>query len=117
MFHCFAHYAERLRTSWTKLTTMIVFGHNNFLVKKYTSVDLNLPPDESFQGVSFEVRQRYAHLFWIPFFPIRKLWAIKKPGDNNLYEMPVQFKQLILAQKKSDIKTPWYSWSLFFWLF
>jgi len=92
---------------------MIVFGHGNFVIKKYKYDELGFPPGSDWEGVSFQVRQRYAHLFWIPFFPLAKLWVIKKPGDSNLYEMPADIKNVILALHKKDIKTPFTSWALF----
>ena len=93
---------------------MIVFGHNNFSIKKFSYRDLNLPPGEGWEDISFEVRQRYAHLFWIPFFPIGKLWAIKKRGSgDDLYEMPNEIRRHIEQRFGDEIGTPWYSWSLF----
>jgi hypothetical protein len=92
---------------------MIVFGHNNFRIKKYTFDQIATEFDEGWEGVTFEVRQRYFHLFWIPFFPIGKMYTIKKPGDSDKYEMPVSFQQAIDSKFGHEIKTPWYSWFLF----
>ncbi len=92
---------------------MIVFGHNNFRIKKYTIEQVGSEFDEGWEGVLFEVRQRYFHLFWIPFFPIGKMYTIKKPGDSDKYEMPASFQQTINSKFGKEIKTPWYSWFLF----
>lgn len=92
---------------------MIVFGHNNFKIKSYTIDQVGSEFDEGWEGVRFEVRQRYFHLFWIPFFPIGKLFAVRKPGDDGKYEMPVQFQQTIESKYGHELKTPWYSWFLF----
>ncbi|MEH0157211.1 hypothetical protein V6R21_24070 [Limibacter armeniacum] len=91
---------------------MIIFGHNNFLIKAFTPEEVRLPVQEGDQQVSFEVRQRYAHIFWIPFFPIGKLWCIRVPGSKDLYQMPEEVKAAILQNYQGEIKTPWYSYSL-----
>jgi len=83
---------------------MIVFGHNNFKVKTFTARDLRLPQEPGINDIEFQVRQRYAHLFWIPFFPIGKLYAIKKKGDSNLYEMPDAIKHQIKMKHKVDAR-------------
>ncbi len=88
---------------------MIVFGHNNFRIKSITPAQLGLT-DESWSGITFEIRQRYFHLFWIPFFSIGKLYGIKKPGDDSLYEMPAEIKQVIESNFK--VGTPWYTFFL-----
>ena len=89
---------------------MIVFGHNNFKIKTFSPKELNLPPDERLEGAEIQIRQRYAHLFWIPFFPIGKIWGIKYAGSNDLYELPEDIKSRI--KRLHSVKTPWYSFSL-----
>lgn len=92
---------------------MIVYGHNHFLIKSYTLEDLGIFNQEGSSRIKLETRQRYFHLFWIPFIPIGKLWAIRKDGTDNLYEMPVELQNAILA-KYGYPKTPWYSAALIF---
>jgi len=91
---------------------MIVFGQNHFKIKSFTQQELNLPREEALDNIDIQVRQRYAHLFWIPFFPIGKIYGFKRQGDSNLYELPVNIKQTIKDRHSHDIKTPWYSYSL-----
>lgn len=91
---------------------MIVFGHNNFKIKSFTPQELRLPREESTNNIDIQVRQRYAHIFWIPFFPIGKIYAFKRKGDSNMYELPINIKQTIQTRHKDEIKTPWYSYSL-----
>lgn len=86
----------------------IVFGHNNFLIRKYKPLDLGITEGNE-SGVWFEVRQHYAHLFWIPFFGIGKIYAIRKPNDSSLYIMPDALKELIKA--KYPARTPWYTFA------
>ena len=90
---------------------MIVYGHNNFLLKSYTPQELGISKDGETSGILLQVRQRYAHLFWIPFFPIGKLWVIKKAGDESLYQMPLDIKNAIIARHGTP-GTPWYSFAL-----
>ncbi len=90
---------------------MIVFGHNNFKIKSTNSHELGLPSDAGFDGYQFEVRQRYAHLFWIPFFPIGKIYVMKIPGSSEMYEMPESIRALVEA-KLGKVRTPWYSFAL-----
>jgi hypothetical protein len=65
---------------------MIVFGHNNFRMRSIIPSSIGLPPE--YDAYDIEVRQRYAHIFWIPLFPIGKIWGLRKKADNQLYEMP-----------------------------
>ena len=90
---------------------MIIFGHYSTVYKSFTANDLNIS-EAGARGIEFQVRQRHAHVFWIPIFPIGKIYAIKRPGDSNKYEMPVDIQMLI--QQQQEISTPWYSFSLFF---
>ncbi len=91
---------------------MIVFGTNNFRIKKFTIDQVGSEFDEGWEGVLFEVRQRYFHLFWIPFFPIGKIFTIKKPGSSDKYEMPPSFIKVIEEKYGDQIGTPWYAYFL-----
>lgn len=91
---------------------MIVFGHNNFNIKTFTPRDLRMPHEAGAEKIEFQVRQRYFHLFWIPFFPIGKLYVMKRAGDTNKYVMPEDIKRRIKTQH--NVRTPWYSFALFF---
>jgi hypothetical protein len=91
---------------------MIVYGYNNFLIKSYTPEELGIFREQGSPEIKLEVRQKYAHLFWIPFFPIGKIWVVKKGGLDTLYEMPVEIKNSILARYGTP-GTPWYSFALF----
>lgn len=91
---------------------MIVFGQNHFKIKSFTQEELGLPRQENLGNIDIQVRQRYAHLFWIPFFPIGKVYGFKRPGDSNLYELPDGITQIIQARYSKEIRTPWYSYFL-----
>lgn len=88
----------------------IVFGHNHFLTRRFTPSELGITDGDN-SGIYFEVRQRYAHLFWIPFFGIGKYYLMRKSGDPNQYVMPDSIKALVDA--KYPPKTPWYTFAGF----
>lgn len=69
---------------------MIVWGHNNFRLKKVEPVELMLL-DAMYNGITFERRQKYGHLFWIPIFPIGQMWVVKKK-DGKMYHCPADIE-------------------------
>ena len=77
---------------------MIIYGHNHFRQRSFIPTELGLP--QSFNEYNIEIRQRYFHLFWIPFFPIGKIWGLRKHADNKLYEMPDSVKQHVRQNTK-----------------
>ncbi len=88
---------------------MIVFGHNNFTIKSFSPEEAGLPASED-QHTRIVVKQRYFHIFWIPFFPIGKIWGLKRAGSEDLYEIPAALAPTI--KKNLSVGTPWYSFSL-----
>jgi hypothetical protein len=64
----------------------IVWGHNNFRLKAADPAEIGIF-DKELSNYKFELRQKYGHLFWIPFIPLGKFWVIKKP-DGKLYHCP-----------------------------
>lgn len=65
---------------------MIVFGHNNFNLLTVMPAELGMI-DSQFAGIKFQLRQKYGHLFWIPFIPLGTMWVINR-GDGKLYHCP-----------------------------
>jgi len=89
---------------------MIVYGWNSFVVGKYRPSDIGL--DANMDGqVVFERRQKYAHLFWIPFFGIGQIWVLRKANDSNQYKLQPDIEK-VLQYKYPSHKTPWYTFSL-----
>ncbi|MCP4522514.1 MAG: hypothetical protein GY827_12605 [Cytophagales bacterium] len=87
---------------------MIVFGTGSMSIKKITPSDLGIETEENASYV-FEIRQRYFHLFWIPFFGIGKIWAVRLFRDSDdMYEMTPEIRALIEA-KYGAIGSPWYT--------
>jgi len=87
---------------------MIVFGWNHFNIKSFTSAEIGFSDSEN-SGIVIERRQKYFHLFWIPFFGIGKMWAVRKAGDSKLYDAPAAITYQIMKEK-IEVKTPWYTY-------
>lgn len=79
---------------------MIVYGRNHFLVKKINPREIGLF-NEEYKGLFFELRQKYGHLYWIPFFPIGQQWFLRKNGE--LYELQPSVEQLIKSKFPSTL--------------
>ena len=88
---------------------MIVFGHNSFLLNACKPSQLGMSEDFD-QLYSIERRQRYFHLFWIPFFGIGKTWGMRSHKDNKLYVPSPAVEQALNALPLKE-KTPWYTYS------
>jgi hypothetical protein len=64
---------------------MIIYGTNRYALKVVKPEELGFTGDT--QGIrQFELIQRYAHIFWIPIFPIGQTWCARKT-DNKLYHL------------------------------
>lgn len=86
----------------------IVFGWNHFKIKSIDPYAAGLSQNVQ-PGYRIEVRQRYFHLFWIPCFSLGKKWALRK--DNQLYEMPEQYMQVLRSRSDLKAKTPFYTYA------
>jgi hypothetical protein len=93
---------------------MIVFGWNSFRILECKPSKIGMAAEYD-QQFTIERRQKYFHLFWIPFFGIGQIWTIKKQGDDKLYEPTPELHRLLEAMNIQS-KTPWYTFSLFFLL-
>jgi|GEM_PF-2344991 len=72
---------------------MIIYGHNNFNRLTVNPTEIGLF-DNSYANITFQLRQRYAHIFWIPIFPLAQVWIVNK-GDGKLYECPFEIRQIL----------------------
>jgi hypothetical protein len=68
---------------------MIVYGTGTYTLKRFESTDAALQ-NTGLMGVKYLILQRYAHLYWIPIFPIGTLHAIEKQGSSDKYEVSDQ---------------------------
>lgn len=84
---------------------MIVYGWSSFQI--HSAPIQQYPFGQDFApGVEVEIRQKYAHIFWIPFFSIGKMWVLKQ--NDQMFEMQPQMKEALI-QYGVKTKTPWYS--------
>lgn len=69
----------------------IVFGHSHYCRKSVKLEELGiLTPIENIK--QFELTQRYAHLYWIPLFPIGLSWNARA-NDGKLYKISATLEQ------------------------
>lgn len=86
----------------------IVFGTYNIHLKTYSSRELGLTMEDAEKYV-FEVKQRIFHVFWIPIFPLYKVFAFGLPHGPR-YHAPIEIERAIKNRK--EYRTPWYSFAL-----
>lgn len=86
----------------------IVFGWNHFRIRSFTPFELGITQKTDID-FTIELRQRYFHLFWIPFFSLGKKWAVRKGG--KLYEMPEVIAEVIRGRDDLRSRTPWYTFA------
>lgn len=87
----------------------IVFGTYSIKLRSYEPSELGYNNDQ-LPETRFEIRQKVFHLFWIPVFPIGKIYGARKQGIL-VGVAPEQEKAL---RSKERVRTPWYSYSLVF---
>lgn len=79
----------------------IVFGHNNFVIKRVNPKELGLDENPQMKNAEIQLIQRYAHLYFIPVFPIGREWIINKDGKS--YEMSQKMQIILHAQYPSRV--------------
>ncbi len=89
---------------------VILYGWNTIKLASFkpSNIGLDVEMDED---ITIERRQKYFHLFWIPFFPIGQLWVVKKNGSSDSYEPSTKMNAHLNALDLS-YKTPWYTFTL-----
>lgn len=88
---------------------MIVFGWNSFDLTSFKPSSVGMPVEMDVHTIVR--RQKYFHLFWIPFFPIGQVWIVKKKGDSESY-VPTAEVSRHLDSLQLKYKTPWYSYAI-----
>lgn len=89
----------------------IVFGHGHFRIKKVQPHEVGLF-DKEFNNITFDLQQKYAHLYWIPFFPLGKIWTVNK-GDGKKYVCHPEIEQMLNQNPGRGGKTAIFAWSGF----
>ncbi|MDJ1484258.1 hypothetical protein QNI16_27420 [Cytophagaceae bacterium YF14B1] len=85
---------------------MIVFGWNSFSIVSHRPSEIGLPQDWD-QQYMIQQRQKYFHLFWIPFFPIGQIWVLKG-RDGKLYEPTIDLLRYLTSTSLGR-GIPWYT--------
>jgi hypothetical protein len=67
---------------------MIIYGRRSFNAKSVKLSEIGITTDVP-GVVQFEYRQQYAHIYWIPMFPLGAEWCVRKT-DDKLYELSSQ---------------------------
>ncbi|WP_265428930.1 hypothetical protein [Chryseobacterium sp. YIM B08800] len=60
----------------------IVFGHNNFVIKRLSPKELGLENNPEMKNAEIQLIQKYVHLYFIPVFPIGQEWILRKDGKS-----------------------------------
>lgn len=92
---------------------MIFYGWYTFLIKAYTFEQLGIKIEDPILQMQVEVRQKCFHLFWIPFFSLGKIYALRREG--KLYNLTPELEATLRRQVVH--KTPWYTYIGFILVF
>lgn len=83
---------------------MLVFGSYAFPIQTLDSLRYGLPP-----GAQLQLYCKIGHLFWIPVFPMGRMWVLKMNG--NKYEPSAEIIRKIEANEEKR-SAPFYAWAL-----
>jgi hypothetical protein len=84
---------------------MILYGWNSYLLKSVSPAELGIINQPN---LKIEYRQRYFHLFFIPFIPIGRMWAVRQNGQ--LYEASPELVNALQHSKPGGMNWIW-AWS------
>ena len=68
---------------------IIIGGHRSYSRKTVLPGEIGINTSENIK--QFELTQRYAHLWFIPLFPLKFSWCVRLK-DNKLYEVTEHVK-------------------------
>lgn len=85
---------------------LIIYGRYSTRIKSLKPEELDLKPVID-QPHTIEIRQQIFHIFWIPIFPLKKIFSIRKNG--KLYDLPLPYTRAVMTKKW---RTPLYSYAL-----
>lgn len=72
----------------------IVFGHNSFVIKRLSPKELGLENNPEMKNAEIQLIQKYAHLYFIPVFPMGQEWILRKDGKSYHLINDLQHKLL-----------------------
>ena len=103
----------------------ILFGHRATKIAEETK---KVNENGYFQPAIIQIYQRYAHIFWVPLFPLYRNYVLFFPETGAIYEknlfqkMPENYKE-ICREVSRNARTPWWTFIgiillglLIFWL-
>lgn len=79
----------------------IVFGHNNFVIKRLSPKELGLENNPEMKNAEIQLIQKYAHLYFIPVFPIGQEWVLRRDGKS--YHLINNLQQQLLYKYPSRV--------------
>jgi len=86
---------------------MIVYGWNSYRLKTVTPEEIGIYNSQN--DISFEYRQKYFHLFWIPCFPLGKIWSVRQGGQ--LYHPAPELMETLRSIRAGGKREIW-AWSI-----
>jgi hypothetical protein len=88
----------------------VLFGWRSLTLQSFKPSEIGLSADLDAQ-MSFQHRQKYFHVFWIPCFPIGQVWVMRKANDSHHYAVPEETQKLLWV-RAPDMGTPWYTFGV-----
>lgn len=82
----------------------MVFGTNSYTLKSYTACELGINPTEG-PDLCIQYRQEYLHIFFIPFYPGDRFWAVNI--DGKLHEPSGELITIVNGLNASTKKGIW----------
>lgn len=89
----------------------IIFGHRATKIGEELKMVNN---GGTMENALIRIYQNYAHIFWIPMFPLNRNYILYFPETGAIYEktlfrkMPENYKE-ICKQVSRNAKTPWWT--------
>lgn len=68
----------------------IIFGHNNFVIKRVAPKELGIEDDPHMKNAEIRLIQKFAHLYFIPVFPMGQEWILRKEGKSYVITSDVK---------------------------
>ena len=92
---------------------MIFYGTKSTHIKNDRITNVDCPDCNTNVSMTYSIYEKYAHIYWIPFFPIKKLTfaecnACKKTFDQKELSGPIQQK---LNHSKGRMSSPLWMYS------
>lgn len=96
-----------------KKNIMIIYGTRSVLIKHQNAINEKCTHCQVEKSINLGVYQKYAHVFWIAFFPMTKIYASQCSHCKQVLtngQIPVNIQQKYFYEDKT-IKTPWWTFS------